>query len=314
MNDLTNGWVWFGFAVFVVIALSFDTFLMNKSYERPYQSIRASLRWTGVWVASALIFNVLLWLYFYATTSVLAANGKALDFLTGYLIEKSLSVDNLFIFYIIFKHLHIPVAEQQRVFTYGIWSAIVLRLLLILAGVWLVVHFHWILYLMGAFLLLTGIKSLLIEEKEKDLSENLLIRFVTRCFRLTPDLHGENFFVRINQRLYATPLLLALILIEFGDLVFAFDSIPAIFAITTDPFIVWSSNIFAILGLRALYFVLSGMMTRFYLLKYGVALILMFVGAKMLAAPWVHISALVSLSVIVSILVSFGVMSFVKRR
>lgn len=300
-----SGWIWSGFFVFLLIALSVDTFLLDKKTARPHQSMRAALSWTMIWVACALLFNGFLWLYLYYKTNIGIANEKAIQFLTGYLIEKTLSFDNLFVFYTVFHHFKIPVAYQQRVFSYGIWSAVVFRLLLILLGTWLVREFHWILYLMGAFLLFTGIKMIFVREKEKDITETTIIKWMKRCFRLTHETHSHHFFVKINGLLYATPLLLALIVIEISDLVFAFDSIPAIFAVTTDPFIVWSSNIFAILGLRAMYFLLANMISRFYLLKYGIALILIFVGGKMLLAPWLAISVLASLSIIIGILFLF---------
>lgn len=304
MNTISNVWIWIGFSIFLVIALCIDTFALKK-HARPHESMRASIYWTLVWITCALIFNGLLWIYLYYSASVPIANQKALEFLAGYVIEKSLSVDNLFTFYMIFHQFRIPIAYQQRIFSIGIWSAIILRLLLILFGAWLVMNFHWVLYLMGAFLLLTGIKMCFAEEKEKDLAETLIIRFIKRFFRVTNEIHAHQFFIRKNLKLYGTGLLLALIFIEISDIVFALDSIPAIFAITTDPFIVWSSNIFAILGLRALYFLLAGMVNRFHMLKYGIALILVFVGSKMLIEPWIHISVLLSLGVVVGILLLF---------
>jgi len=185
-----------------------------------------------------------------------------------------------------------------------------MRLLLILLGTWLITEFHWILYIMGVFLLLTGIKMFFVHEKEKDIKDMWLIRVMKKWIRMTSEFHEEKFFIKKNNLWYATPLFLALIFIEFSDLVFAFDSIPAIFAITRDPFIIWTSNIFAILGLRALYFLLAGLVTKFYLLKYGIALILMFVGTKMVIEPWAHIPVLVSLMVISTILILFTLLSF----
>lgn len=314
MQDVANGWVWLGFSIFLIFALSIDTIFLNKKFARPHQSMRASIVWTIVWVTAALIFNVLLWFYLYCTRDIAIANRVSLDFLTGYIIEKSLSVDNLFVFYMIFKQLRIPVASQQRVLSYGIWGAIIMRLVLILLGTWLVRQFHWVLYLMGAFLLYTGIKMFLIEDKEEVIAETWIARILKRFIRMKDTLHGELFFVVENAKVYATPLFLAVIFVEFSDLVFAFDSIPAIFAITQDPFIVWSSNIFAILGLRALYFLLAGVATRFHLLKYGIALILVYVGAKMVLAPWVSIPVGVSLAVIVVILTLFTWLSFAQEK
>src|SRR3990167_3376384 len=227
----------------------------------------------------------------------------------GYLIEKSLSVDNLFAFYMVFHQFHIPTIYQQRIFVIGVWSAIVLRLLLILFGVWLISQFHWILYLMGIFLFFTGIKMFFVEEREKDLADTWIIKLIKRFIRVTTDIQGQHFFISKNKLLYATPLFLGLIFIEISDIVFAFDSIPAIFAITPHPFIVWPSNIFAILGLRALYFLLAGMAYRLHMLKHGIALVLIFVGTKMLIAPWVEVSVLWSLSIIISILLVFTILS-----
>jgi len=280
----------------------------------PYQSIRASLGWTFIWIISALIFNFLIWLYLYVEADTAIANQKALEFFTGYLIEKSLSIDNLFIFYIIFQHFHIPIAFQQRVLSYGIWGAIVMRLLLILLGVWLVSRFHWLLYIMGAFLLLTGVKLLLFKEKKKDLSETMLIRLCNRLMRVSPLIEGNRFFIKKNAVLYATPLFVSLIFIEFSDLIFAFDSIPAIFAITRDPFIIWTSNVFAILGLRALYFLLANMVERFTLLKSGIAVVLMFVGFKMLIEPWYLIPVGVSLTIVAGILIIFLYLSLMLTK
>lgn len=311
MQDIANGWVWFGFSIFLIIALVIDAVAIKNSSRR---TIKSAFRWTMIWIASALIFNALLWVYGYVAVDAAFAHEKALNFFMGYLIEKSLSIDNMFAFYMVFQHFKIPSHLQQRVFSYGIWSAIVLRLLLILAGTWLIARFHWVLYFMGVFLLLTGIKMFFVKSEEKDLAESWLFRNVRRFIRFTPELEGEHFFVKKNQYWYATPLLITLIFIELSDIIFAADSIPAIFAITQDPFIVWSSNIFAILGLRALYFILAGMADRFHLLKYGIALVLVFVGVKMLIEPWLHISTPLSLLVIVGILGSFTMMSIREER
>lgn len=271
--------------------------------------MRSAIRWTLFWITSALIFNALLWCYYRYTADLTLANKKGLEFFTGYLIEKSLSVDNLFVFYLVFQQLNIPPHYQRRVFNYGIWGAIMMRLGIIMVGVWLVMRFHWILYLMGAFLVLTGLKMCFAKEIEKDLSKKMVMRMAKRFFRVTHQIESENFFVKKEKYWYATPLFIALIFIEVSDLIFAFDSIPAILAITTDPFIVWTSNIFAILGLRALYFLLSGMVQQLRLLKYGIALILVFVGFKMLIEPWLQLSVGISLMVIIGILVLFSWLS-----
>ncbi len=312
MNDWSSS-VWLGFSLFLLLALSMDAFLLKKN-GRTHTSVRTAIKWSLVWVAAALTFNALLWLYLYHYFDLALANRKALDFFTGYLIEKSLSIDNLFAFYILFQQFQIPPAYQQRIFSYGIWGAIIFRLILILLGSWLITEFHWVLFLMGAFLLVTGIKMLRASAETTDLYASKTFLFLQKKFRFSKELAGEKFFIRKNNLLYMTPLFLAVIFIEITDIVFAFDSIPAIFAITTDPFIVWSSNIFAILGLRALYFVLAGMVERFYLLKYGIALILIFIGIKMLLEPWLSIPVGISLAIIASILISFSGASFAITR
>lgn len=309
MDTAINLWIWIGFSIFVVFALSIDTFLLSKGHSRPHESMRAALNWTIVWVCCAFLFNGLLWLYLYETTTLAIANEKGLAFFTGYLIEKSLSFDNLFAFYMVFHQFRIPVQYQQRVFSYGIWSAIILRLILILIGSKLVAEYHWILYIMGAFLVLTGFKMFFVNENEKDLTMSKTFQWMKKHLRITHELQGPHFFVRKNKHLYCTPLFVSLVFIELTDVVFAFDSIPAIFAITTDPFIIWTSNIFAILGLRALYFIISGMVHRFHLLKYGIALILVFVGGKMLIEPWFHISVGLSLAIVTGILILFSLLS-----
>lgn len=304
--------IWLGFSTFIVIALALDTVGFGK-IGRPHESMRAALTWTIIWVSCALIFNGMLWLYLYSEVNLNLANQKSLEFFTGYLIEKSLSVDNLFVFYMVFHHFRIPLAYQHRILAYGIWGAVMMRLGVILIGTWLVSQFHWVLYVMGIFLILTGIKICVTKEKEKDITETMFIRMVKRFMRVTAEIQSNHFFIRKHHVLYATPLFLALLFIEFSDLIFAMDSIPAIFAITTDPFIVWTSNVFAILGLRAMYFLLAGMVERFRLLKYGIALILIFVGFKMVIEPWLDISIGISLAVIVSILFSFGWLSIYAK-
>lgn len=306
MNLIENGWLWFGFSLFLVLALSVDTFLLNKKHVGPHRSVRAALLSTAVWIVCAFIFNLLWWVYLRHTQTPVLANQKALEFLTGYLIEKSLSFDNLFVFYLVFNQLHIPSKYQQRIFAYGIWSAIFLRLGIILLGVWLVTKFHWLLYIMGAFLIVMAAKVCMTEDNQKKLSDTWVMKLANKCFRVTDMLEGEHFFVKKGRWWYVTPLFLSLIFIEVSDIIFAFDSIPAIFAITTDPFIVWTSNIFAILGLRSLYFVLANMVQQLHLLKYGIALILAFVGSKMLIAPWLDVPIGLSLGVIVGILCLFS--------
>lgn len=309
MTEIATIWIWLGFSLFIITALCLDTFVIGHKIARPQDSMRASLLWTLVWIACALLFNLWFWFYLYYTYDLKIANANALIFFTGYLIEKSLSIDNLFVFYLIFSQFRIPKRYQQRILSYGIWGAIIMRLILIVTGVWLVTKFHWLLYVMGAFLILTGIKIFCAQEKEKDLSDTLLMRIINLFVRSTSEFQDERFFIRKNKLLYATPLFVALLFIEFSDLIFALDSIPAIFAITKEPFIIWSSNIFAILGLRSLYFLLANMVEKFSLLKYGIAIILIFVGVKMVVEPWVEIPILMSLGVIVGVLTIFTFIS-----
>lgn len=313
---ITNPWMWLGFSIFLIVALSLDA-LFLKNRTRPSQSLRTAWAFTFLWISAAFIFNLILWIFLLATTEKHIANTTALNFLTGYLIEEMLSIDNLFAFYLIFHQFRIPLPYQQRIFSYGIWGAIVMRLTLILLGTWLVSRFHWLLYLMGAFLLLTGLKMLFAADDNQNLKQSRVFIWLKKHIRITDEIKSHHFFVRKEgplpdkkKYLYATPLFIALILVELSDLIFAFDSIPAIFAITTDPFIVWTSNIFAILGLRSLYFVLSSMMDRFHLLKYGVSLILIFIGFKMMIEPWLVIPTAVSLGVVVVVLLIFSVLSW----
>ncbi len=299
MQSIGTWWMWAGFAVIVLVMLAVD--LMLGGGKRHRVSFREAALWSLVWVSVSLAFAGGLWLYLDAESGRAVANDTTLLFLTGYLLEKSLAVDNVFVWMLIFGYFAVPAELQRRVLLYGILGAIVLRTGMVFGGSWLVSQFHWVLYLFGAFLVFTGLR-MLAPEKEVDLATHPLIRWIRRHYPITDTLEGERFFVMRDGVRYATPLLLALILVEISDVVFAVDSIPAIFVITTDPFIVLTSNLFAILGLRAMYFMLSGMAERFSLLKYGLAAILVFIGAKMLLMPWFHMPVLASLGVIALIL------------
>ncbi|MCK0538100.1 TerC family protein [Alcanivorax quisquiliarum] len=299
MQTIGTWWMWAGFAVIVLVMLAID--LMIGGGKRHRVSFREAATWSVVWVAVSLAFAGGLWFYLDQVAGRVVANDTTLLFLTGYVLEKSLAVDNVFVWMLIFSFFSVPADLQRRVLLYGILGAIVLRTIMIFGGSWLISQFEWILYIFGAFLVFTGIRMLM-PEKETDLSDNVLVKFVRRHYPVTEQLEGERFFVMRNGVRFATPLFLALVLVEISDVVFAVDSIPAIFAITTDPFIVLTSNIFAILGLRAMYFLLAGMAERFSLLKYGLAAILVFIGTKMLLMHWFHLPVLVSLGVIVSIL------------
>ena len=277
--------------------LALDLFVLGggKSHR---VSVKEAASWVVAWVALAVSFGALLWWHFDGTARREIANRKALEFLTGYLIEQSLSIDNMFVFVMILTYFAVPPELQRRVLLYGVLGAIVMRAGMILAGVWLVSKFAWILYVFGAFLVVTGIKILVFANHQPDLEKNPLLRWLRGHMRITPGFHGNAFFVRIDGLRHATPMFLVLMMIEASDLVFAVDSIPAIFAVTTDPFIVFTSNIFAIMGLRAMYFLLADMVERFHLLKYGLALVLVFVGGKMLAAPWFHMPLQWSLAIV----------------
>ena len=312
IDTFATGPMWAGFIAFVLVMLGLDLFVLGGRKAHRV-TVREAASWVVAWVALAIAFGALLWWHLDATAGRAIANAKALEFLTGYLIEQSLSVDNMFVFVMIFSYFAVPPELQRRVLLYGVLGAIVMRAGMILAGVWLVSEFAWILYVFGFFLVVTGIKMLIFAEHKPDLEKNPLLRWLRSHMRITEGFHGESFFVRIEGLRYATPMFLVLILIEASDLVFAVDSIPAIFAVTTDPFIVFTSNIFAIMGLRAMYFLLADMADRFHLLKYGLALVLVFIGAKMLAMPWFHmpiqwslgtVGAIISISVILSLKLS----------
>ena len=301
VDTFATGPMWAGFIAFVIAMLALDLFVFggNKAHR---VSVKEAGSWVAAWVSMAFGFAALLWWYLDMSAGREVANSKALEFITGYLIEQSLSVDNMFVFVMIFSYFAVPPELQRRVLLYGVLGAIIMRAGMILAGVWLVQEFAWILYLFGAFLIVTGIKMLIFADHQPDLAKNPLLRWLRSHMRITPDFHHEKFFVRIDGVRWATPMFLVLMMIEASDLVFAVDSIPAIFAVTTDPFIVFTSNIFAIMGLRALYFLLADMAGRFHLLKYGLALVLVFIGGKMLAAPWFHMPVQWSLLIVGSVI------------
>lgn len=297
VESFATGPMWAGFIVFVLVMLALDLFVFGgrKAHKVP---VKEALAWVVAWTCLALAFAGLLWWYLNGTLGPEVAERKALEFLAGYLIEQSLSIDNMFVFVMIFGYFAVPPELQRRVLLYGVLGAIVMRAGMILAGVWLVTQFAWLLYVFGAFLVFTGIKMLVAADSEPDLEKNPLLRWLRGHLRLTSSFQGESFFVRQNGVLWATPMFLVLILIEASDVIFAVDSIPAIFAVTTDPFIVFTSNIFAIMGLRALYFLLADMADRFHLLQYGLAIVLVFIGGKMLVAPWFHMPIQWSLAIV----------------
>ncbi len=305
--------MWAGFILFILAMLALDLFVFGgrRAHRVP---VKEALAWVVAWGCLTLVFAALLWWYLNGTLGDEVAERKTLEFLAGYLIEQSLSVDNMFVFVMIFGYFAVPPELQRRVLLYGVLGAIVMRAGMILAGVWLVSEFAWVLYVFGAFLFVTGIKMLIFADHQPDLEKNPLLRWLRGHLRMTGNFQGEFFFVRQNGVLWATPMFLVLVLIEASDVVFAVDSIPAIFAVTTDPFIVFTSNIFAIMGLRALYFLLADMADRFHLLKYGLALVLLFIGGKMLAAPWLHMPIQWSLAIVGGIILISVVASLSLSR
>lgn len=296
--------LWVVFNIFIVAMLVIDLMVFNR---KPHEiSIKESLIWTGIWIALATVFGI--GLYFYMSPEA------SIDYFTGYLIEKSLSVDNIFVFLLIFTYFGVEAKYQHRVLFWGIFGALVFRLIFIFAGVALLEQYHWVIYIFGAFLIFTGIKLGLEKDKEIHPNKNPVLKLVRRFIPITKHFHGQQFIINRNGRIFATPLFVVLIVIETTDVVFALDSIPAIMAITRDTFIIYSANAFAILGLRALYFALSGVMRLFHYLHYGLAFILVFIGVKMLIESFFQIPTLVSLGVIITTLTGSVLMSVLHPK
>jgi tellurite resistance protein TerC len=302
----TSIYFWIGFHVFVFIMLALDLGVFHKHTHKV--PVREAAAWSVVWITLAMLFNVFVYYEFGKT--------KALEFLTGYVIEYSLSVDNIFIFILIFSYFAVKSQYQHKILFWGIIGALVMRGIFIFAGVALINRFHWIVIIFGGFLVFTGIRMLFQKETEVDPEKNAIVRFFKKFLPVSNTLHGDKLFIRENNRLYATPLFLVLLVIESSDLIFAVDSIPAILAISQDRFIVYTSNIFAILGLRSLYFALAGIMGYFRYLKVGLAFVLTFVGLKMLAAYFkFEIPIVLSLLIIVGILlISIMASVFIKKE
>lgn len=295
-------WLWVGFLVFVLAMLAIDLGVFHR--EAHTVSVKEAGIWTVVWISLAMLFSA--GIYFFWDNLVPASdytNSEAtLTFLTAYVIEKALSVDNIFVFVLVFTYFAVPAAYQHRVLFWGVLGALVMRAAMILAGAALIERFDWILYIFGAFLVYTGIKMATSKNEEVDPGANPIVRWVRKVMPVTDHYEGQNFFVRHGGVLMATPLLLVLIVVETTDLVFAVDSIPAIFAVTQDAFIVFTSNVFAILGLRSLYFLLAGVMDKFRFLSLGLAVVLTFVGVKMLVHTWIHVPTALSLSIILGVI------------
>jgi tellurite resistance protein TerC len=302
IQTIGNPWLWGGFIAVVIAALLIDLVLMR--HGGPHKvTFKEALLWSIGWVALALAFNAGLWYYLNETAGTAVANEIGLQFLTGYLIEKALAVDNIFVFLLIMGYFAVPETARQRVLIIGILGAIALRTVMIFAGTVLVSQFHWLLYVFGAFLLFTGWKMWFAAGQEPSLDDNPALKFMRRHLRITHEYNGNRLLAEKNGVRWFTPMFVVLVLIAVTDVIFAVDSIPAIFAITTDPFVVLTSNVFAVLGLRAMFFLLAGMADRFHLLPYGLAVILGFIGAKMLLIDVFKIPVPVSLGVVAAILV-----------
>ncbi|HEX9386627.1 MAG TPA: TerC family protein [Anaerolineales bacterium] len=307
-------WLWIGFNLFVLSMLALDLGVFHRHAHKV--SIKEATIWSLVWIALAMIFNLGLYLFWdkFSPASDYSNSEAALAFFTGYLIEKSLSVDNIFVFVLIFTFFGVPAIYQHRVLFWGILGALIMRGTLIAVGAVLLKEFHWIIYIFGAFLIFTGIRMAIHRNEEMHPEQNPVVKLLRRVMPVTEDYEGDHFFIRRAGKLMATPLFLILLIVESTDLVFAVDSIPAIFAVTNDPFIVYISNVFAILGLRSLYFLLAGVVDKFYYLKLGLSVVLAFVGTKMVIVDIYKIPVGLSLGVIASILTVAVVASLLRTR
>lgn len=301
MDSVGNIWLYLVFFGIVFVMLLID-FLGFKQKQGEAVPIKQAAWWSAAWVTVAMLFAGGLWLYLQQSIGVEVANQKTLEYITGYLLEKSLAIDNVFVWLMIFAAFAIPPALQRQILLYGVIGAIVLRTIFILIGAWLVQEFSWILYIFGAFLVYTGIKFLRGQEEESNVEDMALLKWLRKHVPITQSLHGNKFFVREQGKLWITPLFVVLILVEFSDVIFAVDSIPAIFAVTTDPFIVLSANLMAILGLRAMFFLLSGAAAKMHYLPYGLGIILLFIGFKMLMLDVFHMPVWISLGFIAVVL------------
>jgi tellurite resistance protein TerC len=301
---MNEGTLWIGFNVFVLLMLVLDLGVFHRKSK--VISVKEALTWTAVWIFLAFLFNVFVYYQL--------GEEKAFEFFTGYLIEKSLSVDNIFVIILIFSFFNVPAAYQHKVLFWGILGALVMRVCFILAGVELIHKFHWLIYIFGGFLVFTGIRILTQGDLKLNPEKNPVVKFVRKIFRVTPDFEGDKFFIKRDKILWATPLFVVVVLIEATDLIFAVDSIPAILAVSEDSFIVYTSNVFAILGLRSLYFALAGMEKYFTHLKYGLSAILIFVGVKMCIADFYKVPIEISLAFIILTLAIAVLTSMVMQR
>ncbi len=309
MESIGNLWLYIAFFGIVTVMLLID-FLGFKQKEGQEVKIKTAALWSIAWVSVASLFGAGLWLYLQQTAGVTVANTKVMEYFAGYLLEKSLAVDNVFVWLMIFAAFAIPPALQRQLLLYGVLGAIILRTIFIFIGAWFVQEFSWILYIFGAFLVYTGFKFFKGQnEEETNIEDMAILKWLRKHMRITPQLHRNKFFVRQNGILWATPLFLVLILVEASDVIFAVDSIPAIFAVTSDPFIVLTANLMAILGLRAMFFLLSGAATKMHYLPYGLGIILVFIGFKMLMLDVFHMPIWISLGFIVLVLTITAILS-----
>jgi tellurite resistance protein TerC len=288
----------------VLVMLAVDLGIFHRKVH--VVSMREAATWTGVWLVLSLTFSTWIW--------HTAGSGAAVEFLTGYLVEKSLAVDNIFVFVLLFSFFGVPQLYQHRVLFWGILGALLMRGAFIAAGAYVLERWSWVIYIFGALLVVTGIRMLMKRDEEPDIAENRVVRFAQRVLPLTSKYHGQKFVLREQGRVLVTPLLLVLLLVEVSDLIFAIDSIPAIFAITRDPFIVYTSNVFAILGLRSMYFLLASVVHRFVYLKVGLSFVLVFIGMKMLVAEWYPIPTTVSLLVVAALIGGSITASLMRRE
>lgn len=307
----TIGTLWLYLAFFgIVLVMLFIDFLGFKQKQGQEVKVRTAAYWSIAWVSVATLFGGGLWLYLEQTAGTAIANAKVMEYFAGYLLEKSLAIDNVFVWLMIFAAFAIPPALQRKLLLYGVLGAIVLRTIFIFIGAWFVQEFSWILYIFGAFLMYTGFKFLRgQDEEESNIEDMAILKWLRKHMRITPQLEGDKFFIRKDSLLWATPLFLVLLLVEASDVIFAVDSIPAIFAVTTDPFIVLTANLMAILGLRAIFFLLSGAASKMHYLPYGLGIILVFIGFKMLMLDVFHMPIWISLSFIVLVLTITAILS-----
>jgi tellurite resistance protein TerC len=292
--------LWGSFSLFVIGMLALDLGVFHRKSHSV--SIKEALTWTTVWIVLAMLFNLFVYHYF--------DKEKALEFFTAYVVEKSLSIDNIFVIIMIFSYFRVPDAYQHKVLFWGIFGALVMRVIFIFAGIELIHKFHWLIYVFGGFLIFTGARMVFGDDKPMDLEKNPIVKMIRRFFPVTESFEGDKFFIRRDQKLWATPLFIVVMLIEGTDLIFAVDSIPAIISISEDPFIVYTSNVFAILGLRSLYFALAGIEKYFTYLKYGLATILVFVGIKMVIVDFYKIPIEISL-IVISFLLAISMLASV---